>query len=58
MNKKLKTQMTEKIYHLPSQVSERLCEDWRCKMAGMAMHLSLRCALVCPYKNTMQSFCV
>lgn len=34
------TLITEKIYH-PSQVSECCTEYWRCKMAGMAMHLSL-----------------
>lgn len=33
--------MTQKIYRHPSQVSECRGEDWRCKMAGMAMHLSL-----------------
>lgn len=45
------TLITEKIYH-PSQVSECCTEYWRCKMAGMAMHLSLGFSLYIPRQHT------
>lgn len=46
-----KMQMTENIRHHPSHVSECRVEDWRCKMAGMAMHLSLGSLCINLYKD-------
>lgn len=34
------TLTVDKIYRHPCQVSECWVEDWRCKMAGMTIHLS------------------